>query len=71
MVVFVAGASPRYRKRDGRCMWRAHLFRKTGGRLVSQLLSNTFDLKTSMILNVFSAASVILHGTMMTVGRTL
>ena len=46
-------------------MWKAHLFRKTDGRLVSQLLSSIFDLRTSMTLKVFCAPSAILHGTMM------
>src|SRR6266446_4861098 len=48
-------------------MWQAHLFRKTKthGRRVSQLLSNTFDWRTSMTWKVFSEPSAMLHGTMM------
>jgi hypothetical protein len=37
-------------------MWKAHLFRKTDGRLVSKLLSSTFGLRTrhlSWSVNIF------------------
>jgi hypothetical protein len=46
-------------------MWQAHLFRETDSRLVSKLLSSTFDSRMSTTLKVFSAPSVIAHGTMM------
>ena len=49
-------------------MWQAHLFPKTEGRLVSQLLSSTFDLRTSMTLKAFFAPSAILRSTMMSRG---
>jgi hypothetical protein len=51
-------------------MWQAHRFRMTKSRLVSQLLSSTFDLRTSMILKAFSAPLAILHGMMMSHGVT-
>ena len=66
-VVFVAGASPEGVNATGDELASASI-PKDSGRLVSQLSSNTFDLRTSMTLKVFSAPSAILHGTMMSPG---
>ena len=57
---FVAQASP-----GGECGKR---IQKADGRLVSHSLSTTSDLRTSMILKVFSTPSAIPHGTTMSRG---